>query len=326
MSEPLVLVVLFATNPDPTAETLTATVRTALGEDAVVLVDTTPVDTDGDALAVGERVHSGAIARVSWTDRSFLRARLHVHVAAGEGWADEEIGFRSRDVPAERGRTVGYALASMVQRMTREAPMTVQDDRDGDVEVESVPIARGPEEPRVQAVHLPPESPPTRAASLGLGAGGIGTGALGGAATSGGGAAGVRWRPSSSLGLRAAVGARAGAIGSAKASTTTMFAGAGPTYRVPIGSSFEVGARADLLVFQHAVRRTDLYETSRARWLGAVGVMLEAGWSLAPRAGLVAAVGTEVAFGATSIRVGGGPVAEIPAARAVTELGLAFRF
>lgn len=338
MSEPLVLVILLGSSPDPTTDGMMAAARRALGPDAVVLADTSPAATDSEALAIGARVRARAVARVSWADGS---ARLHVHVAPSNEWADDELTFLPQDVPSERGRTVGYTLATMVQRLEREQA------RENEPGGANEPTGRGalpaaapsapPSESVARATAAPPErdatidvprerppSPSSHAPSLDVIA--FGTGALGGGATSAGGAGGVRWWPASSFGLRAALGARAGSIVEANATTTTLFAAAGPGYRVPIGRALELGARADFVVLQHAATRRQLVETTHARWLTAVDLMIEGGWSLGPHAGLIAAVGAEIAFGTTSVSIAGVPVADIPPARGIAELGVRFRF
>jgi hypothetical protein len=106
----------------------------------------------------------------------------------------------------------------------------------------------------------------------------------------------------------------------------TLFVGAGPAYRIAIGRTLELGARTDLLLLQHAAARNRPVETTHARWIGAADLVLEAGWSLGPHAGICAGVGAELAFGTTTLNVGGMPVADIPPVRGVGELGARFRF
>ncbi|MBX3201918.1 MAG: hypothetical protein KF894_27530 [Labilithrix sp.] len=314
MSEALVLVVLLVTNEgDPTTGGLIAATRRALGPDAIVLADTSDDESDASALAIGERVKARAVARVSWADGSHERARLRVHVAPSGEWADDELTFAPHDAASEKGRTLGYALASMVQRVARPPPVG---DADGRAPAATV-------EPREQPTTEPARAEPARSA---LDVFAQANGALGGGATSLGGSGGARWWPFARVGIRAAAGGRTGTLSAADATTTTLFASAGPSYRVPVTSTLELGARADVIVLRHAVTRSELVETTRARWLGAVGLMLEASWSLGRHAGVIAAAGAELAFGTTAVSVGGAPSGDLPPARAVTELGLRFRF
>jgi hypothetical protein len=309
MSEPLVLVILLGSQPDPTAEALMAAARSALGRDAVVLADTSNVRTDAEALAIGEQVHARAVARISWADETHQKARLHVHVATAttnDEWADDEIQFLPQDATPEKGRTVGYTLASMVQRIARTNDETA-----------------APEAPR--AAPPRPEAPGEREPRNDVDVFANGVGAIGGGASSGGVAGGLRWWPAR-FGLRAAGGVRFGHIAEADAATTTLFAAAGPSYRIPVGRDVELGARADFVLLHHAVERRTIVETTRTRWLGAMDLALEGSWALVPNVGLFAAAGAEIAFGTTTVTVGSAQVADIPAVRAIVELGARIRF
>jgi hypothetical protein len=263
-------------------------------------------------------VRARAVARVTWSAAGPSVAHLHVHVApsAESEWTDQEIAFAPQDAEAEQGRTVGYALASMVQRLEHEHPAVV--------EVAPPVVEQPPAPPLVIAAPEPPPpverpKPPKRASDVDLFA--EVAGALGGGATAAGGTAGVRWWPLSSFGLRAGVGARAGAISEADATTTTVFAGVGPAYRVRF-DAFELGARADVSILRHVVVR----RTSQARWVGAADVVFEAGWAASGRMGVLFGLGPELAFGSTEIDIGGRRVADIPTIRGVAELGLRIRF
>jgi hypothetical protein len=309
VSEPLVLVVLLGTSADPTTEGLMVAARRALGPEAVVLADTSDAPTDADALAIGERVHARAVARVRWADSSQQVARLHVHVAPSNEWVDDEITFLPQDVANEKGRTIGYTVASMVQRIERE-------------HAEETPTVAPLPPP---AVSEPPVAPPSRSSSR-VDVFAAGGGALGGAATAAGVSGGIRWWPGTYLGIRAAVGSRFGRIGDADATTMTLFAAVGPGWRLPITSMVELGVRADVLVLRHSVTRMRVVETTRARWLGALDLVVEASWWLSLHLGLFAAAGTELAFGSTGVTVGGMPVTDIPTVRGVGEMGVRFRF
>lgn len=339
MSEPLVLVILLGANADPTTDAVMTAARRALGPEAVVVADMSSSQSDADALAIGARVHARAVARVSWADGGRQVARLHVHVMPANEWTDDEVRFLPQDAASERGRMIGYALASMVQRLERER--TEEPPRDAAVTVKAsgAPLVA----PRDTAPAASPaartlaEAPDTaridreaavtnRELAPGVEVFAHSSGVLGGGATSIGGAAGARWWGSTRLGLRGAAGARAGAISAANVTTTTLFASAGPSYRIPIGSTLELGARVDFIVLHHSATRRETRETTHARWLGAVGAMIEGSWALGPHAGVIAAAGAELAFGTTMVSVGGTPTADIPRARALAELGVRFRF
>ncbi len=332
MSEPLVLVILLGTSPDPTTDGMMAAARRALGPDAIVLADTSPVATDEEALAIGARVRARAVARVGWAGDSQSTARLHVHVAPADEWADDELRFVANDAPSEKGRTVGYALATMVQRIERERAEEREREltpTKGASGAEPTLGAAAPADPsaRDEAQGAPSQRASSADFERRFDVMALGTGALGGGATSAGGAGAIRWWPVSRVGFRAAMGARAGALTEVDASTMTLFAAAGPGYRVPIGRSLELGARTDFVFLQHSVtRRHPIATTTHARWLAAVDLVVEASLSFGPHAALVAGLGAEVAFGTTAVSVGGVPAADIPPARAIAEAGARFRF
>jgi hypothetical protein len=332
MSEPLVLVILLGTNAPHTAEGMLGAARRALGPEAVVLADTSSSESDAEALAIGERVHARAIARVAWADSTFLVARLRVHVSPSNEWESDEIAFVPQDASNEKGRTIGYALASMVQRLERgvtdrssiaPAGLGRADGAAGSPPpaASTAPPAQGADTSRVSTKTEPTRSDVGTALDVFL----CSSGALGGGATSLGGSGGLRWWPSARIGLRSAIGGRFGTIPAADATTSTLFASAGPSVRAPVSSTMELGARADFVLLHHSVTRSQP-ETTHKRWLGAVDLMVEGSWSFVPSAGLIAAAGAELGFGPTAVNVGGEPTATIPSVRAVAELGLRFRF
>jgi hypothetical protein len=344
MSEPLVLVILLGTNSDPTTDSMMSATRRALGPEAVVLADTSRSPTDADALAISERVRARAVARISWADGSARVARLRVHVDPSNDWTNDEVTFSSNDAPTEKGRTIGYMLASMVQRIEREHSENV-----ARLASSAPATAAGTPGPTLANSAAPPGSPEKEAppaagtSSVDVGQGKIpsprkrtmatgiellahGVGAIGDGATAIGGSVGLRWSPIAHLGLRAAAGGRAGTIGAAEATTTTLFVGGGPGYRTAVGRSLELGVRADLLVLEHRATRDRPVETTRKRWLGAADVVFEAIVPFGAHAGLSLGVGMEVAFGTTPLSVGGVTVASIPPLRGIAEIGARIHF
>ena len=310
MTDPLVLVVLLGTKPDPTSDAVLAATRRALGGEAIVLADTSEPSTDRDAVAVAERVHARAVARITWSPGN-TAARLHVHVGRDEGskddvWVDDEMRFAPEDAPNERGRTVGYAVASMVQRLEQaHAP--------------AVPVVVPPP-PRAVVVPLAVRH------DVDLRVTGIG--AIGGAASAGGGALGARLWLRPAVGVSATVGLRGGHVGTADATTTTPFLAVGPAVRRALTSTTSVGLRADFVLLRPAMHRAPEggVAITRDRWLGAADVVAELDVALTGAIALVVGAGTEVAFGPTPVHVGAAEVANFPVFRAVVELGGRIRF
>lgn len=342
MSDPLIVVVLLAGQAgDPITDGILAATKQALGPSAVVLSEATtePVGvSDVDALAIGERAHARAIARVTWADASHTVARLHVHVgAATASWSDDEISFSSRDVSGEKARTVGYTLATMVQRIEQQAQAAeLQEKQQLDRQREQAREQDQRERQRVaaEAARTSRDSAPATPHTVGqdgLEIQAAAIGALADAATSLGGDARARWwLRGSRLGVHAVVGARFGRVREADASSMTAFGGAGPSFRFfTLARGFELAARADVMLMRHAMTRAataTTAELSHDRWLGALDFALEASWSFSEQLGVMVAGGAEVAFGTTTVSVGGSRVADIPPIRAMAEIGGRIRF
>lgn len=291
MADPLVLVVLLGTTPAPASDVILTTTRRGLGVDAIVLAEVAAPRGDADALAIAGRVHARAVAQVTWNAETTL-ARIHVHVAPESSWADDELRFGVEDAPSERARTIGYTIATMVQRIEEQRP---------------APTAPPPALPQ-----------PRRPARMELRLGG--GGAIGDAASGGGGQLGVRLWPSRIVGLEASALARFGRV---VGSSTLVAAGAGPVARLTIGSWLQVALATDVLVMHQSLRRAEL---TRARWIGAVDVVGELEASLGPKLGAYVSGGAEIAFGSTAVQVGAAEVGSLPVLRAIVGLGGRYRF
>jgi hypothetical protein len=117
MSGPLTLVVLVAAGQgsDTTTEGVVRATRQALGGDAHVEVrETRAAPTEADVADVQSSTASDAIAEVRWTDARHDRASLLVLVNATGRRVRRTIAFRASDAPMERGRTLGFAVVSML--------------------------------------------------------------------------------------------------------------------------------------------------------------------------------------------------------------------
>jgi len=123
VSAPVTLIVLVAagTGSSPTTRTMAATTRDALGPSARVVVrETNGEPSDAEALAVEQSDRADAIVELSWGDPQRRQAKLRTHVARSGRWIDRSIGFRPSDADAERGRTIGFAVASILPEAPTE--------------------------------------------------------------------------------------------------------------------------------------------------------------------------------------------------------------
>jgi hypothetical protein len=290
------------------AATLTAA-REVVGAGAVRLVEA-PALSDAEALRVERQLDAAASVQVTWRDPQRLQALLRLHAARTDRWIDRELRFLPEDTPQERGRTLGFAIASMLP--------------EGDPDLSTTPAPSSSEEP--------PAAPLLRhavsaavVASAGLGgpAGGIGLALAGDTFAT----------ERLSIGLK--VAARGGRISEVDATAVTALVGAGATFwwRVPDRAhALGLGGRAGALLLLHAVSHAG--PSGQAEWKGhllpGADLGVTATWRVAPNVEAVLGAALEVAFGTVDVTVvAAAPAngsATIPALRAVADLGVRMRF
>ena len=348
MASPLVLIIFVAAGDahDPSTVAVLRATRDALGANVTVTMQELPhVPADPDALERARAAHATAVAEIVWSTQQHLRATIHVHVDGATRWIDRDIGFDSSDAPAERGRTLGFALASMLPERERE-------DDAAPAASSAPPIAPPRERPSTPDVPVltPPGTPtapaPTPPTSREQGEtptmvsrpwiGSVDAAAIGsvGVAGYGGGigaAIGGRWRVAPVLALRLGGGARSGDVPPAQASSLVMFGALGVVLHTSesLSRSFEVGARADLLITRLSLNHLDSDDPTtvhESRWLGGADLLFEGSWFFSPYAGLFAATGVEGVAGSTDVYVAHVRTAVLPTFRAVSEVGVLARF
>ena len=114
MPHALVLVMLVQSSDatDPSTSAAIDAAHRTLGADAQVRVSgyaDLPTDEAVQKLAPG----ADAVVVVSWSE-GHRHVRLRMLRVADGAWVDRDIGFDVRDASRERGRTIGFALASML--------------------------------------------------------------------------------------------------------------------------------------------------------------------------------------------------------------------
>jgi hypothetical protein len=304
---------------DPTTRAMEKALRTALGADAVVTVRRAAGSSEDELLtwAVGE--HANLLGIVTWSDEQRRATLRFVHPSEGR-WADREIKFDTSDIPTERGRTVGFAFASMV-------PDDAIPPRAAAPPTPAAPAPTAPERPIV-----PPSTPPRRAPDRwSLEAGATAASGISGFGGGLGGLAALRYRIAPSFALRVAFTAREGDVSPASATVRTYLGGAGIAWQPWVGPSrrFGVGARADALLLAHEMvhlSADDTAPTHLTRVLPAADLALEGTWRFVEQAGLFVSFGTEVAFGRTDVYVHSRLVAELAAVRVFGEAGVRVSF
>jgi hypothetical protein len=328
----LILVILVASGEadSPASHSMLQATSDTLGLEAQVSVhEIDPNAGDSDVIAAGAKWHADAVARVSWQD-GHRHALVHLHGDASPRWIDREIGFNASDAEDERGRTIGFAVISMlpegvVPHAPPPPPSQPETPKKQDDSRSSIP-----DEPTLDEEDRDAEPPPHRWNGS-LDASGIGAVGFGGDATGLGGAIRGQWFYLPDFSLRAGGGARFGTISEIGASSLTFFGSGGiswhptnPSRRHPFG----IGASLDATAMHYALSRTGTggVAESQSRWIPAADLMLEGSWFFSEPVGLVVAVGGEMTFGATDVYVENKAVETIPSLRGVAEIGGRVRF
>ena len=342
MADPVTLFILVAAGEraDLTRALVGAT-RDALGSNAVVVVrEVSGEPSDPEALATERTENADAVAELSWTDARHQQAFVRMHIAQDQRWVERSIGFLRLDADAERGRTLGFAIASIVPPVSPEAtaPVAAPEATPVAPPAPSAPIALPPAPPPVTQPQPPATVEPAHAPSavdlhrstpsffaldlIALGGVGIADSAQG---VAGGSAAG-QWFVLPTLSLRLGGGVRAGTLGS-ETSTLTILGTAGVVWHVrpattarPIGISL----RADYLLEQTSVARLSVNHPFRP--VSGADALIESGLLFAADAQVVLGFGIESLFGRTSIFAQGSPIATLPSWSIVGELGVRLRF
>jgi hypothetical protein len=279
-----------------------------------------------DALIAEASAAHALLGLVSWDDRQ-RRVTIHVmNPAEGQRWVDREIVFDAADAPAERGRTVGFAVASMVpdEALPTSHPPTS-------------PVLPSPPPPEVMArpaQRFEAPSPGTRSVHshrLSLDASAVAVGAIDGVGGGVGGVIALRAALGSGFATRIAFGARAGEISVAQATTNVIGGAAGLAWQpfLDKGRRWAAGLRLDAQVQRQEVVHLSADDPSpahRSRFIPAFDAAVEGAFRFVDYASLIAAVGTEVAFGRTDVYVHDRVLASVAPARLFGEAGLRVSF
>jgi hypothetical protein len=313
-----VLVVLAG---DTTAESSTAVaieqaIHASLGSDAAISMQ--QGDGRGEAELAREASAGGVtlVCVVTWSDAQ-RRATLRFLRPNESRWSDREIRFDAADAAEERGRTVGFALASMVpdevlvaDRATPPAPPALE---------LVAPKLERPSAGVRRATRYAVDLAVQGAVALGGGGGGVG------------GAAAGRIGLGRFVSLRFSLGGRVAELAVAQATSRSYFAGPGIAWATPLDAAarWGIGGRLDaLLLGQQVVHLSadDPLPDHRFRVLPAAAGAIEGSWRFAEQASTVLAVGTEVAFGKTDVFVHHRNVVDLVPVRPFVEAGLRVAF
>jgi hypothetical protein len=341
----LTVVVLVAAgeSTSPTAASMAGAARDALGGAVVEVRETSATPSDADALAVEEAVHPDVVAELIWDSPDHRLARLRVRVArsaAGPWWLERSLGYERSDPAAERGRTLGLALAAIVPEVTAPpapAPTPTPTPAPAPAPAPAPTPAPAPASASAPASALAvspdalaPIARDTHRFEVGFAA--SGAAGVSGSANAVGVGLSVGWAPVPALVLSLAGSERSGSLDVAEASVFSLFAAAGVAFHpwpATRTRHLEAFARADYLVVRQSATHFDADDprpATQARWLSGADAFLEAGWLLSSDLEAILGVGVEDVMAPTYVQVRNTQVATLPPVRLLAELGVKLRF
>ena len=319
MTAAIVLIVLVSATEtqSPASAALRSAAQEVLGSTASVTVQAYERPPN-DAELMEDSRSADLVAELTWQDAQHRRALVHCYVSRLRRFVNRELAFEDQDELAERGRLIGFALASMAPEQELVTP---PDSATGTAPVQKETarfVARPSQGPTPGQPLSVAAVDATLLGAVGLGgpAGGLGAGIAG------------RWFFHRGLALRLAAGVRHGNVDVAQSSSELFFGGLGMAFQFSNPESrspFSLGGRSDLLLISHGLRHQSSDDTipqHRSRLMGGADLLLEGTWYFWKHGGLLVNGGGELAFGHTDIVVRGKEVADIPALRLVGELGI----
>ena len=304
--------------------------RRVLGAESKIDTEVAASDPSDDE-AVSKSTGRDGVVELSFSPEG-QKARLHCYLAREKRWLDREISFGAsrgslRSEISERGRLLGFAVATMYARDTTETEHE-----------QAVAVAPAVVAPLPQRAPELPVPPPDRRAPAKTERGmkrmaefaAIASSGLRGTASGLGASAGFRYRLVGPVWGRLFVAGRSGNIPEAQASTRTALMGGGMAVALlPESSTWELGARLDAFAGYFDVSHLsedDIEPDRRSRWQAGGDLMAEGGWRVTSSAGVFLDVGIEAVVGETAIYTHHNRVAVVPPFRATAELGFRTRF
>lgn len=327
MTLSLVLTILVSTSElqAPATSALQRAAQEVLGSDSEVRVRGYAAPPD-DAELSEEGQRADAVAEVIWVDQSHQRALVHLYLQGSHRFVNRELAFDERDEQRERGRMLGFAIASMLPGAEKSEQPEVIPESPYHIEIEDRPPA--PDRPRqpithpMSSIHTVGAVDGTGLSTIAAGIRGIGLGV---------GIAG-RWYFRRSLSLRLATGIRYGDSEVAQAHSSHFFAGLGLAFQFTSpdsNSRFVFGGRADALLSVTTLRRSRVageFPESQTRVQPATDLLVEGAWYFLDSTALLAAAGGELRIGHADVVVGGREITDINPLRGVAEFGIRARF
>jgi hypothetical protein len=313
----LSLVVLLAAGEadDPVAAPMARAEEEALGGQAeVVLRQMRRLPSDEDAVKLGDDLRADALVELTWADALGRQAIVRVRTRSSERWVQREITFSDADVASERGRTLGFAAASM---LPAEAP---RDNGPPFPEPAPPPV---PEPPPPPIPDKPPATPHRALSGIFFEALAIGTAGVDGEGPGGGGGLAAEVTFARHFGFRFAGEARTAPIPSVAASSYTLQAAPGIAWRPVLTTGnrpIAFGGRVDALLGVYGLSHAAVPTPLQWQWSPGARALLDAAWMVGEGWGISLALGAEAPLRTVQVVEGGSTLRTYYPLRVVTEV------
>ena len=252
---------------------------------------------------------------------------MRAHLRSNDRWFERRVTFSPADSRTERGRTLGFAFASLLLADGDVARPATHDLPPAASVPVAAPAATAPS--TVVKVAAPPEksAAPARERSLAIELAALAATGVGGPGRGLGASLHAEWAVRRGFFARAGAAVRSGPVPGLDGGDTLAGVGVGLAYRpwVPdrqrafgLGLTLEaLGLYQDLS--HRSVTGSMLHE---GRLVAGVTGGVESSWRITDALDLFAALGAEVVFSSTDVTVAGREVATLPIVRPTAQAGL----
>lgn len=324
MTFTLALLVLLAPDDAALASSIATATRATLGPD--VMLELRFVEQPQDqaaAIALAQSAHARTVAVIS-TDAGTQRAHIRLYDATSGRQVEREIEFAPSDPPDERGRAIGFTLASMLPDAAPEiASAPPSPDAVAAQAAEPAPAAPTPAPPPAAPAPAPAAAPWTFAIDAAVRA----VAAIDAEGSGFGGELGGQYRLGDHLALRAGAAVHVGHVEPLEARMTIVDLGPGLVWRshdAGPGRRLALALRADAFARLQSVSRPAHHARpaeSHSRFVPGLGLGLEASYAFTHEFAMFGGGGVQMLLDETELVLRGQQVASFGPVGLGFELG-----
>lgn len=305
-------------------------------------------------------MQAAAVIQLVWSNPARTRALVRLHVNAGDRWIDRQMAFMPGDLAIERGRAIGFTIASILSSetnltgpgesaepitrapapppgMPKGNPSPSPPSAKSRAVAEQAPVlasgsasASAPAPaPALVTVLAPPSTPASRTliSRLALTVAGVATRGLGGPASGLGVAAQLDVALTATVWVRGGGGARRAGVPHLNGDDAVTWGALGTAWRPRVPTEqrrLGAGLCVDLGLLSHDLSHDGPTGGTAhgSHVVPGVTILAEGAMRLSGSLQLILAIGTELAFGTTEVEVANRAVATIPIMRGLAQLGV----